>query len=173
MEKFYPAGHQEGEIGKRDKEWELMAMKKMILNGSEVRIDYVTITNAQIKALRASPKVLVAAPGAGYFLEFRHAWLILNYGSEALTESADDLVIQYHTSGDDVSGSIDSTNFLTATADTIIEVLPTTVAYNPASDMANLALELFNTGDGEIAGNASLDTTMTCIIEYRIHKTTL
>jgi len=35
-----------------------------------VQVATVTLTNADIKALRATPKTLVAAPGTGKFLEF-------------------------------------------------------------------------------------------------------
>jgi len=35
--------------------------------------------------------------------------------------------------------------------------------------MKDLAVQLFNTGDGEYAGNAANDTTMTAKVNYRIH----
>lgn len=137
---------------------------------STLRTDTVEITNGQIKGLRAAPKELVATPGADYFIEFVSAVLILDYGSEALTESADNLVIQYGTSGADVSGAIESGSFIDATADTITFVPPAALVGLAATSAVNDNLVLFNTGDGEIAGNASGDTTITAKVTYRIHK---
>ncbi len=132
--------------------------------------DTVTLSNADIKALRAAPKALVAAPGANKFIELVSAVLIMNYGSEALTVNAgDDLVIQYHTSGQDITGSIETNGFLTAAADTMAFVQPAGIATVPAANVSNKAIELFNTGGAEIAGNASLDTTMIVKVSYRIH----
>jgi hypothetical protein len=138
-----------------------------------VHVDTVKITNAEIKALRASPKQLVGAPGAGKFIELLGAILILDYGSNALTESADNMVIQYHTSGLDATGAIEATNFIDATADTILYVAPTAIAYNASTNLVNNAIELFNTGDGEYAGNAALDTKMIVKVAYRIWNTGL
>jgi hypothetical protein len=132
----------------------------------------VNLTNAEIKALRASPKVLVPAPGAGWFLEFHKAILCLNYGSNALTESTDNLVIEY-AGGQDVTAAITAAGFITATADTYCVVGAATIAAAAKTAIENQALRLFNTGDGEYAGNAGLDTTMTVITEYWIHKSKL
>jgi hypothetical protein len=138
---------------------------------SYLKTDTVEITNAEIKALRATPKTLVAAPGAGYVIQFVYATLIMDYGTNVLTESTDNLVIQHHTSGIDVSGSIETTGFLDQAADMILYVPPASAAM--AATVANQALELFNTGDGEIAGNAGADTTLTVKITYWIHATGL
>jgi hypothetical protein len=129
----------------------------------------VELTNADIKALRGTKKELVAAPAAGSFLELVSAVLILDYGSEALTESDDDLVIQYGTSGDDATAVMEMTGFIDQTADMIETVLGVAITANAASDMVANSLELFNDGDGEFGGNASNDTTMTVKVAYRIH----
>ena len=133
------------------------------------KTDTIALTNANIKALRATKKALVATPGADKFLELVSAQLILNYGSEVLTESADDMVIQYATSGVDATAAITANGFITAAADTIINVLPKALGAVVATNLVNNGLELFNTGDGEYGGNASADTTMTVKITYRIH----
>ena len=141
---------------------------------SILKTDTVTLSNADIKALRASPKELVATPGAGKFVELVSAILILNYGSEILTESVDNLVIQYGTSGDDITAAIEMTGFIDQAADTIMIVGPANpLVANAATDMVNNAITLFNTGDGEFAGNASNDTTMIVKVTYRIHATGL
>jgi hypothetical protein len=129
----------------------------------------VELSNADIKGLRASPKALVAATGANTFIEFVSAVLILDYGSEVLTESSDDLVIQYSTSGQDVSASIQTTGFIDQAADQMAFIPAATIATMTAANAVNKGIELFNTGDGEIAGNASNDTTMTVKVAYRVH----
>jgi hypothetical protein len=132
----------------------------------------VKITNAEIKALRASPKVLVPAPGAGWFLLLEYLVLILDYGSNVLTESADNLVVEYE-SGQDATGAIETTGFIDQAADQMAIILPAAIPTATAANIANKNLRLFNTGDGEFAGNAAADTIMYAIVEYSVHKTKL
>lgn len=130
----------------------------------------VELTNAEIKALRASPKELVEAPGAGKLIEFVSAVLFMDYGSEVLTESTDNLAIEYDDgTGEPVCTTIETTGFLTASADQIMIAVPIVLA-GTVTALANVNknLVLINTGDGEIAGNASADTTMMVQISYRI-----
>jgi len=130
----------------------------------------VEISNAEIKLLRANKKELVAAPGAANFIEVVSVVLILDYGTNVLTESADNLVVQYGTSGDDITAAIEMTGFIDQAGDTIMSVFPVNPqAANASADLLNDAVELFNTGDGEFAGNAGADTTITVKITYRIH----
>jgi hypothetical protein len=137
---------------------------------SFIMVDTVECNNACIKGLRAGPKELVATPGANKFIEVINAVLIMDYGTNVLTANAgDDLVIQYNTSGQDITGSIETTGFLTAAADTMAFVNAAGIATSPAANISNKAVELFNIGGAEIAGNAGNDTTMTIKISYRIH----
>ncbi|MEE4113328.1 MAG: hypothetical protein V2I40_10975 [Desulfobacteraceae bacterium] len=136
---------------------------------SLLKTDTVEITNSQLKALRATPKVLVAAAGADKMIELVSAVLILDYGSEALTESADNLIIEYASSGVDATAAIETTSFIDATADAIALVLPTGIAGAAATNLVNDGLHLKNSGDGEFGGNASNDTTMTVKVTYRVH----
>ena len=136
--------------------------------------DTVELSNADIKALRATKKELVATPGAGYFVEVVSVALILDYGTNVLSESEDNLVVEYATSGDDITAAIEMTGFIDQVADTVMIVGPTNpLAANAAADMASNAVQLFNTGDGEFGDNAGADTTMTVKIAYRIHATGL
>jgi len=129
----------------------------------------VEISNAEIKLLRANKKTLIAAPGAANFIEVVSAVLILDYGTNVLTESADNLVIEYATSGADITAAIEATGFIDQAVDQMALVLPAGIATDAASDLLNNAVQLFNTGDGEYAGNVGADTTMTVKITYRIH----
>ncbi len=131
--------------------------------------DTVACNNACIKGLRAAPKQLVAAPGANKFIELVSAVLILDYGSEVLTETVDDMVIEYNTSGADITAAIEATGFIDAAADTIKIVQPSAAITVTAANSVNKAVQLFNAGDGEYGGNASNDTVMTIKVAYRVH----
>lgn len=131
----------------------------------------VTISSAEILALRATPKTLVAAPGTGLFLEFLSAQLILDYNSVAYTESTDNMAVRYtNGSGVIVSQAIEATGFIDQTADTITNALPKVDAIVTVAGAANQALVLHNTGDGEYAAGNS---TLTAKISYKVHATGL
>lgn len=130
----------------------------------------VTLTAAQIKALRATPIEVVPAPGAGKSVEFVSAVLKLNYGSEGFTESADNLVLEYDDGSAAVcSQVIEMTGFIDQTADMQTNALPSVDAIDASADVENKNIAIFNNGDGEIAGNASDDSTVDIHITYRIH----
>jgi hypothetical protein len=79
------------------------------------------------------------------------------------------MVIEYG-GGQDASGAITAAGFITATADTYCVVLGASIAAAAKTALENQKLQLFNTGDGEYAGNAALDTVMKVIVEYWVHK---
>lgn len=130
---------------------------------------WVELSNAEIKALRATPKELVAAPGAGYMIEFLGAVLFLDYGSNVLTESTDNLIIQYEVAETAASAAIESTGFIDADEDAIYKAIPVAVGAD-MDVIEDSALELKNSGDGEFAGNAGADTLMYVAVDYMIHK---
>ncbi len=133
-----------------------------------IQVVEVAITNAQLKALRASPKTLVAAPGAGYYLEFVGATLFLDYGTNGLTESDDNLVIRYTDgSGVAVSDVIEMTGFIDQTADTATRAVPIKDAIVAKTGCDNKALVLHNNGDGEFGGNAAADTVLRVKCSWR------
>lgn len=136
---------------------------------SEIHVDTVEIINSEIKGLRASPHQLIAAPGANNFVEVISVVLILDFGSEVLTEGADNLVVEYNTSGTDITGAIEAGGFIDAAADTVAVYYPAEQAGTASGNFVNRAVQLFNTGGDEYAGNASNDTRMTVKINYRIH----
>ncbi len=133
----------------------------------------VSITNAQIKAIRATPKTLVAAPGAGRMLQFVSLQLLNAGGTNALTESADNLAVKFTDgSGAQVSQDIEATGFVDQTAATVTNGLPKIDAIVAVASAANKALVLHNTGDGEYGGNAAADVTWKARVVYRVHATT-
>ena len=136
-----------------------------------LQVDSVDLTNAEIKDLADTPVELVAAQGVGTLIEFVGAIFILDYGTNVLVESADNLVIEYD-GGDAaaVSEVIEMTGFIDQSADTITNAIPTKDVIDAAADIVNKNLALFNNG-GDFTGNAGADTTMTVLISYRVHST--
>ena len=127
----------------------------------------VSVTPAQMLAARATPITLVAAPGAGYSLEFISATFIYDYAA-AFTETADNAAIRYTDgSGTIVSLTLETTGLLDATSDKISTIKPL------ATDVivtANAALVFHNTGDGEWGGTGS---PCRFKVAYRVHATGL
>lgn len=120
----------------------------------ETTIQYATadITNTAMLALRATPQTLVAAPGAGKYIEFVSATLFFDY-SAAYTETDDNLVIRYNDgSGATVSETIETTGFLDATADTVMPARAGTSVAAAKTACENKALVIHNSGNGEFGG---------------------
>jgi len=129
----------------------------------------VAIAATDIKALRATPYELVAAQGANQLIRLESITLKLTAGSEVLTESADNLVVEY----DDGSAAacsqvIECTGFIDQAADTITTGEPAINTIDAVADVANTNIALFNNGDGEFAGNASDDAVLTAYVTYRV-----
>lgn len=143
------------------------------LDATLLKYATVSLTNADIKALRAAPKTLVAAQGANKVIEFISAALKLVAGTNVLTEDADNLAVRYtNGSGAAVSQAIEATGFIDQAADTITNALPKIDAIAALSASANKAIVLHNTGDAEFGGNAANDATMVVKVVYRVHDLT-
>ncbi len=136
-----------------------------------VQVAEVSLTATQVKALRATPITLVAAPGAGKVIEFLSAVLILDATATAFTESDDNMAIKYNNgSGVAVSDTIEATGFIDQTADTMTRAVPVKDAIVAASAAANKALVLHNTGDGEYGTGTG---TLKVKISFRVWDTDL
>lgn len=128
-----------------------------------------TIAAEDVKTLRATPVTLVPALGTGRILEFLSATLVLDYGSEVLAETDDNLAIKYtNGSGVAVSDTIEMTGFIDQTADTVTRGVPVKDAIVTLAGSANQALVLHNTGGGEMTGNASDDSVLTVFTLFRV-----
>lgn len=130
----------------------------------------LTLTNSEVKNLRATPISVIAAPGAGKAIKFMGAMLKLNYGgTNAFTETDDNLAFRYTDgSGVIVSQTVQTTGFIDQTADTMTNGEPVIDAIVAAASAENQALVIHNIGDGEIAGNAANDNTVSLSVAYRI-----
>jgi hypothetical protein len=135
-----------------------------------VQYTEVSLTNTNMLALRATPITVVAAPGAGRILEFVSGVLFFDY-TAAYTETADNLAIRYTDgSGAIVSQTIETTNFLDATADTMTTVLAKIDAIAAKTGCENQALVIHNTGGDEFGGGNAANAVRVKVA-YRIHVT--
>jgi hypothetical protein len=132
----------------------------------------VTLTNAQIKNLRATPISMIAAPGANLMIDFLSAELLLIAGVNALTESAANLGFKFtNGSGVQVSDTVECTGFIDQTVNTITSARRGLDSIVAATAAANAALVLHNTGAGEFGGNVAADATMKVRVLYRVIPT--
>jgi len=140
------------------------------LGGDGSLYEEVSLTNAEVLALRAAPKTLVAAPGAGKVLEFLSATLLFDR-TGAYTESADNLTIKYvDGSGAAASQAIETTGFVDAAADAITNALPKIDILGVKTLFENQALVLHNIGDGEFGGGNAANV-LRVKVRYRIWPT--
>lgn len=123
----------------------------------------VTLTSAQVKALKATPITIVAAPGTNLAIVPTAINIVCNYGgTNAFTETDDDISIGYSGGAEikeiEATGLIDQTNdewrYITFEhAETFI----------PEENTAVVVTNL----DDEYAGNAGADNTVHIRLWYR------
>ncbi|MDC7243327.1 MAG: hypothetical protein PQJ44_05190 [Sphaerochaetaceae bacterium] len=126
----------------------------------------VTVSNAEIKALLATPIDLIAAPDSGIIL-LDSVVIKLNAGTEVLTEAGDNLAINY-SGAIDIISDIEMTGFIDQLEDMIITAKSTNTLLDSASDLEAVAIQLYNNGTAEIAGNTTADATLTISLLYTI-----
>jgi hypothetical protein len=129
----------------------------------------VTVSSAELLALRATPKTLVPAPGAGKLIEFVSATLLADNGT-AYVVGTNDLAIRYAgAAGDIISQTVDTAGFLDQVVDIMDLVLPiATDSKTPKADCENQPLVLHNTGAGELTTGTGV---LRVKISYRIWTT--
>lgn len=120
----------------------------------------VTVSSAEILALNATPKTLVAAPGAGRILILEGVVLFYDYNSAAYAgiASGEDLSVKYTDGSGTAVGGCEATGFLDQTADAVRYIRPYT-ATSGVSDLtpvANAALVLHMLTGEITTGNSPL-----------------
>jgi len=128
----------------------------------------ITLTSANVIALKATPIELIAAQGADQLIDFISAKLVLNYGSDVFTEAADNLAIEYDGgTGTAIVPTIEMTGFIDQSADTITNAIPVLDTIGTVAADVNKNIVIIN-NDDEIAGNASADNTVDVYVTYRV-----
>ena len=124
----------------------------------------VSVTLAEMLALRATPKTIVAAPGSDKVLEFVGAILIYEAGAAAFTLSGDDDLRLLYTGagGAAVSGVLDTAGFIDQATDQIRSVIPVSAAM-----VANSPIVLHNIGSAEWTVGTGAEFRVICT--YRTH----
>ncbi len=127
----------------------LKVLGETTIEGAMIGFTEVSVSSAELLALRATPKTLVAAPGAGKVLDFVEA-VLLHDAATAYVESAANLGIKYENgSGAQVSETLDVTGFIDQTADTMAKMGPAAPAPIAKSACENKALVLHQLGAAE------------------------
>jgi hypothetical protein len=138
---------------------------------SPLTVQYATVslTNTNMLALRATPITVVAAPGAGYMIEFVGGWIFFDY-TGAYTETADNMALLWGSAGSAASATIECTGLVDATADTAIEIQPRSATAIAKTALDNKALVIHNTGDGEYGGGNAANV-VEVHVAYRVWPT--
>lgn len=132
------------------------------LGSTVLRRQVVIVSDAEIKALRGSPKTLVSAPAAGSIHEFVSAMFYCNTAAGAYTNPQQLAVRDTGSSGAIRSGST-ATNLINTTTPTYAQVVPQNCQPNAAAPLV-----LHNTGPSEITGGNAANS-MKVVVYYRTH----
>ncbi len=133
----------------------------------QARTKKVLVTAAQVNALRATPKTLVAAQGTNRLIQLIGGMVELSANATQYTESAANLVIRYtNTSGVVVSQIIEMTGYITQSTRYLTSIQPCVDGIVAASAGLNKALVLHNNGAAEF-GNTGTGT-LTIWLAYRV-----
>ena len=133
-----------------------------------------TLTATQIVGTNAGDlghadgAIIVAAPGAGYVMEFISAVLIYDFDTAAYTGGGNDLIVQSSSGAVALSGATTAANLLGAAGDKIVQVNPLSTA--GIVKTANTGINLKSTAwtqPGTAAG------VLRVHVQYRIHTTNL
>lgn len=127
---------------------------------SPLTIQYTTVTasSAQLLAINATPKTVVAAPGAGFVTIIHKAILVLNYNSAAYANNGILGLYETNAAGTLLTGTLTLASFLAQTADTIKELHPTAAsATTGLTRLDNKAVVLTQATGESITGNSPVD----------------
>jgi len=132
---------------------------------SMIRTATVAVSSGEIKALNAAPKELIAAPGAGKYIDFLGAVIALDYGTVTYDDAGADgnLQIRYD-AATVVSLTVEGNGLIDATEDAATTAKPLAT---DVTMLANKKIELFNDA-AEYTGGAGGDGVLKVIINYRI-----
>ena len=131
----------------------------------------VSLTNAQIKAIKAAPVTALAAQGANTVIDVLSVTYVLNYGgTNVFTRPGanEDIQLSYTDAAGVDAIAVGATTLITQSASSIQKFIPAAVAVGAIATLINQPLILHNAGTNEIAGNAGNDNTIDVFIHYRV-----
>ena len=126
------------------------AVDDLVMATEEVdggRVRDTQLTDTQVTALRATPRILVPTPGAGKAIIVDKVYAVLDDDAGTYTESADNLVIEY-TDGTDIM-TMETTGWVGGAVSPRVQMPPYTAVFAP---IANAGVQIKNSGDGEFGG---------------------
>lgn len=115
----------------------------------------VTISSAEILALNATPKTLIAAPGAGKFIQIIHGYIYLIAGA---TPYSDEMIEVEYASGEDIEAYI--AGFLSEAVATIKNISHSAPSIFALSQVENQAVRLKATDADPTTGNGTLKVSL-------------
>lgn len=132
----------------------------------------VVLTSAQVKACRATPITIAAAPGPGLFIDLQGAVLLAKYAGTNPFTGAQNLALRYvDGSGIILSQTITGAGFIDQSVNMRTSGLPKVDPIATQAQSENKAVVLHNTGGAEITGNAANDNTLIVKMNYHVYPT--
>ncbi len=128
-----------------------------------------TLTNSQIKNIRATPVLAIAAPGSGKAIIPVSVGSRLNYGgTSAFTAAASQTIALYYSSTSFAASIVVASNTLIANTSSYETFATGGLSAGVATNKDNRDLYLINSVATEISGNAANDNTISWFIIYYI-----
>ncbi len=132
-----------------------------------------SLTNAQIKALRATPIQIIAAPGVGSVIRIINAVGKMVYGgTNVFTAGASQTIALYFGPGTTAIwvSPLLTNAMIVASSTRISSINPTGLALSTTvnATLDNQAVYVYNTVATEITGNAANDNTINYSISYQV-----
>jgi len=143
-----------------------------VLGDFETLTVTVDLTAGQLQTLKATPRELVAAQGAGTLIEFVSAVLVLDWGTaQYVQDNADeDFAILYDDGNGEQIATQDSTGFITSNADAIMIInasglgdgsaITSAANVNKNIAIANIGTTEWQTGDSPVR----------VLVTFRVHN---
>lgn len=136
----------------------LSAAGALTLAATQVKYVKVPVSSAELLAINATPKTIVAAPGAGFTTVVQAALLVLNYNSAAYVNNGILGLYETNAAGTLLTGTLTLASFLGQTADTQKELNPTAAsATTGLTRLDNKAVVLTQATGESITGNSPID----------------
>lgn len=128
---------------------------QIIADLGAVKVKKVSVSSAAILASNTTPVELVAAPGAGKFIDVLRVYYKLNYGTVAYDTNTSWQILLGGNGGPNYTAN---TNFLATTNDALVRPTANTSSINTdPANYENLPLVAFASGGNPANGDSTVD----------------